>query len=233
MTRTRHPKHNESMTTRIRDQQGTRTRLVRDARDLQEWTWDRTADTRTALLLGLKEYLETLEIDNAGRAFRFRHVFDSHAEFEHKVEFPSAVVYALGTGSYDNDRLSPETFYLKDGSRRALRRIAELELDVTIDFWTTDRIERMSLMAMLEDALDPHEYMTGLRLELPHYHNVRATFEKLSSSYEDSPPEVQKRLWKGSVSLRGHIAQIQRVGVLAELRPSLRLTVDDTMESTE
>jgi len=192
----------------------TGTKLVRRADTKQVLTDVRETDTRTALTRGLAEYLETLSINwTGGRASRFKQVFQTWAEPESVAEYPSAVVYAVGDGTYEDSVLSPTLIHLP-GTRYYLRQVAELRLNMTVEVWATDPKERMALTAMLEDAFDPHEFMTGLRLELPHYHGQRATFEKLSMAYEDAPDTAQRRWRKSVFSMSGHITQLRRVGNL-------------------
>lgn len=208
----------EPWTTVIREQPN-RSRLITLQTQKQEWSWTRTTDSRTAILRGLAEYIGQAQIAGAGgRLGSFIRVFETHADYETDVKFPSAVVYATSPGTYDAAELTPKTFYIDDGSRRALRSVSELQLPLQIDFWANDSVERALLMAMLEDALDPVDWMAGARVELPHYHNARATYLKIQSSYEDSPPDVQRRLWKGSMTVQATLVQLRRVGVIPTIR---------------
>ena len=202
----------------------TGTRKIDSASSRQVFSNHRETDTRTALTRGLAEYLETLTIDwVGGRQSRFVKVFQTWAEPESMIDYPSAVVYASESGNYEDSVLSPTTIKIPDSSLY-LREVAELKLPMTIEVWSNDPKERMALSAMLEDALDPHEFMTGLRLELPHYHNQRATYEKMSMTYEDAPDTAQRRWRKAVFSVTGHITQLRRVGVLPTM--DLRLDVD-------
>lgn len=204
-------------------------RLVDRADYRQVFIDHRETDTRTALTRGLAEYLETLVIDWAGgRQSRFVKVFQAWAEPESVIEYPSAVVYATDRGDYQDSVLSPTTILIP-GTRTYLREVAEVKLSLTIEVWATDPRERMALTAMLEDALDPHEYMTGLRLELPHYYNQRATYEKMAMSYEDAPESAQRRWRKAIFTVDGNITQLRRVGVLPTM--DIRLDVQTDMDS--
>jgi len=212
----------EPMMTRIALRSGL-ARPVTRPDDRQVWSWSRESDVRSALTRGLAEYLTQLEIAATGKAFGFKRVVETFADLEQRVEFPGAAVYALGPGTYDSTALAPKTFYLDDGTRRALRLTAEYRLDAAIDFWTNDQHERAVLMAMLEDALEPVDFMSGVRIELPFYHNARATFERISSSYEDSPPDVQRRIWKGSMTVSATTTVVRRAGEIPTLKPRLDL----------
>ena len=205
------------------------TRLVDRADARQVFVDYRETDTRTALTRGLAEYLETLSIDwPGGRQSRFVRVFQAWAEPESIIEYPSAVVFATDRGEYQDSVLTPTLIQIPNTSIY-VREVAEVKLSMTIEVWATDPRESMALSAMLEDALDPHQFMTGLRLELPHYYNQRATYEKLGMSYEDAPETAQRRWRKAVFTVDGHITQLRRVGVLP--RMDLRLDVQTDMDA--
>lgn len=204
-----------------------RTRLVARPDDKQKLTDRRETDCRTALARGLKEYLEQLRVSTAdgtgagGREIRFNQVLQTWAESEVPTKWPAAIVYALEAGTYDADSLSPSTFDL--GSGLTIRQVAEFTQNLVIEIWATDPIERMALVGMLEDALDPVDWMTGLRLELPHYHNARATFEKTSMAYLDTADDAQRRWRKAAIVVQGNVPQFRRLG---EQVPRLRIKLD-------
>lgn len=211
----------------------TGTRLVNRADSRQVFLDYRETDTRTALTRGLAEYLETLAIDwPGGRQSRFVRVFQTWSEPESIAEYPSAVVYATDAAEYQDSVLTPTLIQIPN-TNKYLREVAELKLSLTVEVWATDPRERMALTAMVEDALDPHEFMTGLRLELPHYYNQRATFEKMSMSYEDAPESAQRRWRKSIFRVDGHITQLRRVGVLPmmDLRLDVQTDVDCNLDS--
>lgn len=194
------------------------------AGEKQVLTLTRKTDTRTALTRGLAEYLSQLSIAwEGGRLSRFVQVFENWAEPEDTAHYPSAVVYSGEGGSYDASVLSPQ-LQLIPGTNIYVRSVAELVQPLTIELWTTDPQERMALVAMLEDALEPHEFMTGLRLTLPHYHNQRGTYEKLSVTYDDSQDNAQRRWRKAVISLTGNITQLRLVGQIPKL--DVRLDVE-------
>jgi hypothetical protein len=205
------------------------TQLVQRADIRQEFTDHRETDARTALTRGLAEYLESLSIEwIGGRQSRFLAVLQTWSEPEMVAVFPSAVVYATDAGQYEDATLTPKTIKLA-GSGRFLREIAEVKLELTVEVWATDPVERMALAAMLEDALDPHEWMSGLRLRLPHYHGSHATYEKTGLRYEDSTDDSQKRWRKAIFAVTGNITQLRRAGVLPMLDLRIGSSVDDDL----
>lgn len=200
------------------------TRLILSAGDELKLTSERRTDVRTAVTRGLKEYIEQLSyIGEGGREIRFKKVLHTWAEPEVPAEYPSANVYAFESGTYDYSRMSPRTFDLPDGY--AIRQVAEFVIPVVLEIWTTDPVERMNFMAMLEDAFEPVDWMYGMRLELPHYHNTRATYEKTAAAYTDSTEDAHRRWRRASISLNASITQFVRVGAML---PRLKTRIDLT-----
>lgn len=199
-------------------------RLV-GAGEKQILTLNRETDARTAVTRGLAEYLRGLSITaEGGRLCRFVEVFENWAEPEEVAKYPSAVIYATEGGTYDASTLTPKTLEVP-GTTQYIREISELMQPLMLEVWSTDPMERMALVAMLEDALDPHEYMTGLRLALPHYHNQRATFEKMNMTYDDSIELAQRRWRRAIFSLNANVTQLRVVGTIPKLNARLDLQV--------
>ena len=187
------------------------TRLVTSPDDRQVLTNRRETDCRTAVTRGLAEYLSSLNVDApGGRRLLFRRVVETWATPEVSAEYPAACVYSVEAGRYDASKLTPSVKKLVSGF--ALRASSELELPVVVDAWTTDPAERVAISGMLEDAFDPVDWMTGFRLELPHYHGARATFEAMTSRYVDEVDQAQRRLRLLSVSLTATVPKLASVG---------------------
>lgn len=185
-----------------------RTRLISNPDDLQVMTRDYETDARTAITRGLKEYLEQLVVNwPGGRQSKFAKVFQTWAEPEVPAEYPSAVVYATEPGTYDARNFTPSTEQLADGF--VIRLSAEFVQNVVVEVWTTDPKERVALVKMLEDAFSPVDWMYGFRLELPHYHNMRATFEPMTMAYDDSADDAQRRYRRVIMVLTAHVAVVR------------------------
>jgi hypothetical protein len=196
------------------------TRLIDLPGDVGIITSRRETDVRTALTRGVAEYLRQLSIDwVGGRQHRFKQVLETWSEPENESKFPSACVYSEGEGTYDTSNLTPQTYDLGDSLQ--LRKISELKLRVAVEFVATDPPERMAIMSMLEDAFDPCDWRSGFVLELPHYHNVRASFEKLDNKYEDGPVVAQRRIRVGRVTLDAICPQMRFVGIVP--KPDFRI----------
>lgn len=196
------------------------TRLIVLPNDRQaELTLRCETDCRTALTRGVKEYLEQLEMDwHDGKRVRLVKVKQTWAEPEVLAEYPSAAVYAVGSGDYDQSgSLSPSVKRLSDGT--TYTEPAEYTVQIVVDVFCTDPLQRVAIGKMLEDAFDPVEWMSGFRLELPHYHGVRATFEKTQSQYMDTELDAQRKLRRQQFLLNGKVGQIRVLGK----RPALQV----------
>lgn len=199
-----------------------KSRLIVRPDDKSVLTDVRQTDTRTALTRGLREYLEQLSlVADGGREIRFAKVLETYAEPEVPAFYPAAIIYAAGQGDYDAAEFSPATFDLP--SRKSFRTTSEFSLRMSVEIWTTDPKERMWMAAMMEDAFDPVDWMTGVRLELPHYHNTRATYEKIDSAYLDSEGDNQRRWRKVAFTIVGNVTQIVQLGIVPRLQPRLDL----------
>lgn len=177
------------------------------------FTARKDTDTRTALTRGLAEYIEgvTIEQDD-GRKLRFQQVFSSWAEPENIAEYPSAVVYTTGLGTYDSKSFTPvvnESCRIPAPDGRLLVVPAEFVIDITVEVWATDPVERASLVTALEDTFNPFASTYGFTLQLPHYHNVRATFEPMQMGYMDSEVEAVQRIRKAVFMLNARIPLVK------------------------
>lgn len=214
-------------------------RLVRNARERVALTDRRETDCRTALTRGLKEYLEqcsALVIDadetgTHGREVRFQKVLGGWADPEVPAVVPSACVLALDEGSYDASRLTPKVFDLESGL--SLQESSEFTQRLAIEVWAKDPIERMALVAMLEDALDPVEWMTGFKLVLPHYHATTALYLKQSSVYLDNEQNAQRNHRRAVIMLTASMVQYRRLGVVPRMDVRFALTVGDDAAMVE
>lgn len=202
-----------------------RTRLISKPGDKQLLTSVRETDVRTAMTRALKEYLEGLSIDwVGGRQSRFASVKQTWSEPEEAAEYPSACVYADSPGTYEASDFTPQDFDL--GDSLVVRKVSEFNQPLVVDVVSTDPEERAALVAMLEDAFDPVDWMTGFVLELPHYHNARATFEKVGLSYMDGPVPAHRRVRAARFRVDGSCPQFRFAGLVPKL--DLRLDLGES-----
>jgi hypothetical protein len=210
---------------------GLRARVVLDPDDLQVLSFVRTEDARTALSRGLAEYLaEQSVVWEGGRLLAFARVTSVWADQEVPAKYPSAAVVAVEDATYDASNLTPVLVQAEDGTKRYLRQAAELMQKFALTVWAADSKERTGCVALCEDALEPAEFMTGLRLELPYYWNARATYEKVSLSYEDSAADAHRRWRKAVISVTASVPQYRPVGALPVMRVRRQVEVDGVAE---
>jgi hypothetical protein len=180
------------------------TRLITRSNDVETITANVTTDARTAMARGLAEYLMQLDFQRdgqeiageGGRFLKIKKAYETFAEPEENAPFPSVAIDAEGEVSYsgngDDGPLAPgvrERF--ADGRAWSVTSTAGVVL--LGEFWSTDPVARRVLVKGLEDAMNPVDWMSGARLELPHYHGVRATYLLLSSRYTDDTDKATRR----------------------------------------
>lgn len=189
------------------------TRLILQPDERTTFTANRETDCRIALCRGLKEYVEQLsKIAIGGREVYCKRVFEQWAEAEVPARFPSAAIYSTSSCDYDASRFTPgvnpaHRLTMPDG--RYLMQMAEFVAELSVDVWCTDPIERASIAIMLEDAFNPVDWMYGFRLLLPHYFNVRASFEMKAQTYIDTEEEAKRRHRRVVFTLEGRCPLIR------------------------
>jgi hypothetical protein len=200
------------------------TRLIVRPDDAQRITARRSTDVRTALTRGLAEYLESLSIEWAGgRLLKFKSVYEVWAQPEDMSAYPSAMVSTPTDLNYlaDPDApLNPSPPSLQrfeDGRRWSI--VGEAEADVTAELWATDPKELTGLIAMMEDGLMPVDWMSGARLELPHYHGVRARFLMSNVTYDDQETNVARRYRKAQVTCHASVPRVRVYPALPNAQP--------------
>jgi len=205
------------------------TRLVAARGERVELTARCDSDARTALARGLREYLETLSTTTAeGREIRIAKLVDTWPDAMDLQMLPSGAVYATGDGEYEANGLAPglrSSNRLPDG--RYITTPAEYTVELAVEIACRDKAERTALGKLLEDALNPHVWMAGTALVLPHYHGAIGVYELLRGGYEDSPDTTASGRWTLRLVLRGQVTQHRVHGLVADGQPTTRVTVDE------
>lgn len=194
------------------------TTLVRVPGFRPQLTGVRETDVHTAMSRGLAEYLSQQQIDIGGRLLRLT-TFSTWAEPEQNVSYPAAGVGAA-SGKYDRS-FTPKILETLDADVR-LFGYSEFTQELTVELWATDPKERLYLVAMIEEALNPVDWMYGCRLQLPFYHGTTATYELTSSQYTDSADDAMKKYRKATFTVSGNVQAI-RLLRLPKAQPRLRL----------
>lgn len=175
--------------------------LIREPSYKLELTAYRETDVHTAMARGLAEYLAQQTIDIGGRKLSLT-TYTTWAEPENQVSYP-AVAVGAGPGVYDRN-LTPNMSQTVAGTSRLIS-VTEFSQELTVDLWATDPKERSYLVAMIEEALNPVDWMYGFRLVLPFYHNATAVYELLNSQYQDSSDDAMAKYRRAIFTLRGTV----------------------------
>ncbi len=193
----------------------------------REFTAAKETDTRTAITRGLAEYISQFRAERPdGRILRFQKTFESWAEPEDVPEYPSAIAYTTTPGIYEASRLTPipsSSARLPSPDKRYVMSPAEYVVTVTVEFWCTDDEERMGLVAAAEDAFNPFAGSYGFSLQLPHYHNARATYEPTQMGYMDNEVDAIGRLRKAVFALEARVPLIKLVA-FPEAKPRIKVS---------
>lgn len=201
------------------------TELIREASYDVAFTSHRSTSCWKALVKGLAEYISQLRTQHAGKEVRLLDVSQGWADPEQFSKYPSAAIYSEEPGLYDGSAFTVVHDRLQDG--RVLMRASEFTQRLTLDVWCTSDAERTALVAMLEDALDPVDWMSGFRLRLPHYHNAVATFLKDGISHADTAEQGNRRWRAASFTIQATVPQIRFVGQAPALDVRVNAEVTD------
>lgn len=204
--------------------------LVRDPETPPYLTGYRETDVHTALARGLAEYLGQQTIEVGGRKLQLT-TYTTWAEPEDAVRYPAAAVGA-SAGVYDRG-FTPGLVQTVNKETR-LVAFSEFAQQLTVEVWATDPKERSYLTAMVEEALNPVEWMYGMRLHLPFYHGAVATYELLSSQYLDSSEDAMAKYRRVLFTLNGNVTAYRLLD-FPDSKPRLRLDVnaDSVVLTTE
>jgi len=194
---------------------------VRDSSSSTALTGYRETDAHTALARGLAEYLGQQTVEVGGRKLQLT-TYTTWAEPEDAIRYPSAAIGA-GEGVYDRS-FTPSYQVTIEGNLR-LMAYSEFSQELQIDLWATDPKERSYLMAMVEEALNPVDWMYGMRLVLPFYHNATATYELLTSQYVDSSDAAMAKYRRASIAVRANLT-VYRLLTLPGATLRLQLETD-------
>lgn len=197
-------------------------------------TANRECDAVTALKRGLKEYLEQVYLDFEGVRVRFLQVHDVWADTDQVAQYPSAVVMAADEANYDYSSFTPvlnPAHLVVNGAEPAstktyLVKYAEVEVKLALEIHCSSPSERVQVQMMLEDALNPVDWMYGFKLDLPHYFNQRAVFAPMTTQMSDSEGDARRRWRPGTIFLAGQISLI-RPRSLPKFQPKVDVTVID------
>lgn len=186
----------------------------------------RETDTRTALTRGLSEYLGQLVFNaQGGRQLRFDKVLNTWAEPEDNAHYPRAAVYSDDMGVYDASSFTPQPPNARNqipGTNKYLVKSSEFTLEIKVEIWANDPPARRELVAGMESAFNPVDWMYGFVLGLPFYYGERAVYELKALRYMDTEEDAMRRYRKAAFILSSQVSQVN-VFEYPAAKPSFRL----------
>ena len=180
-----------------------KTRLIEEPNDKQALTKYREVSSVRAGVRALADYLRELTFPiDGGKYTKFTIVREMKAEPEENAKYPAASVFPDGNIDYDSDTGSFEQYIAQQFEGGGLYINGDVRTELTVHVWTNEDLHRENALMALEDASNPVNWMTGFRLEMPYYHNIRADFLLLRLQYEDNEGDNQRRYRKMTVTFR-------------------------------
>lgn len=193
-------------------------------------TSNRECDAETAVRRGLKEYLEQVYVEVNGVDVRYQRVFDVHAEEDDLARYPSAVVSTTGDTAWDGSNFTPAMNPIRTLDGYTLTKYHEVVFDLLLESYCSSPEERVAIQMLLEDALNPVDWMSGFKLDLPHYFNQRAVFTPVSTRFMDSSELAIRRLRPGSITIQAQVSLL-RPRKLPNMEVRTQVEVVDGVES--
>lgn len=197
--------------------------LNRDVRPVL--TANRECSSIRAPVVALADYLQTLRCPvGDGKHVSFETVKAYRAEPEDEAEYPAACVFPEGEASYSEDenlqQYADESLRVSESS--VLLMASEVLQTLQVHVWTNEEAHRDQLLMMVEDAMDPVEWMGGFLLEMPHYHGGRALYASKQMTIEDNDGDNLRRFrklaWRVQVrSPRYRLHEMAKINPLVSL----------------
>lgn len=184
-------------------------------------------DAIGAMRRGLAEYLARAEKDVAGVRVRFSEVFEEWAESDDdNVRYPAAAVLAPEDIMYDGHAMTPSVLPERLPDGRNVVKMSEATCELVVEVHCSSPGERDSVRMMLEEALNPVDFVYGFILYLPFYFGMRAVFALLSLTMPDDETSARHGLRMIRLKISAQVSVV-RPRTLPEFKPKLQLTVND------
>lgn len=206
------------------------TTLVKRQTEKHVLTSRRECDAETAVRRGLKEYLEQVYVDVNGVRVQYQRVFDVWAESEETAVYPSAVVTTIGDTQWDASNFTPVTNVTKTADGLYLVKYHEVVFDLVLESHCSSPQERAAIQMLLEDALNPVDWMSGFKLDLPHYFNQRVVYTPILTRFLDSSDLAIRRLRPGTITIQAQVSLL-RPRKLPNMEVRTQVEVTDGVES--
>lgn len=193
----------------------------------------RVTDCRMALTRGLANYIKdfcTISPSNGRDTLALKFVRDARATYEELADYPSGCVYSESAGNYGrmDGALGPISDMEDDVGNTAFVHMGEFSINLKVELWCNTPAERMFFSMAIEDIMHPVEWNPNLRLKLPHYFGVVATYALIETTYEDTSDDNLQSYWKLFLTVEAGCPFIRRF-TLPNLQP--RAEVDCSLEA--
>lgn len=200
------------------------TTLVTERRTGVAYSGVRECDATVALRRGFAEYLAK-HFHNPdvaqGRDVRPRVIVYDWVEWEKMAQWPAVYVGVAEETQYSARSLSnaPVATQIQLAGREyALFMGAEVVVNLMVEVWANDPRQRQMLVAGVEDALFPVDWMAGFRLALGHYHGAHAEYLPTTVRVDDSADDSVKRLRLATFNIEARVNLLRLTPRAAQAR---------------
>lgn len=177
--------------------------LIQNRDDAPALTLVRVCSAKKALARGLADYLRRVRVSVQDRTFQFRYVLDHWPTTDQVADFPACVILANEQTDYTMDEMSTRSFKRVDESLHLLQDVGQVRSPLVIDALLRDDAERELACMAIEAAMSPVDWMCGLRLTLPYYHNAVASYQLQTCSYEDNTDDANRGFRRLNMTVGG------------------------------
>lgn len=194
------------------------------------YTAEREVDAVSAAARGLAEYLGTLRgpAGVGGRELSFTESLWHHAEPEQQVTYPAVIVLPSGDVALEDTKPTTDaSMRLPAPDNRFVFKVGEAVVLLQVELHCTDPFTRAGLLALVQDALCPVDWMYGCRLVLPFYHGAHAAYAPRTVTIPDDAESAQQRIRIARVQVEAHVPVLRVSGFRATAAPRVRVEVDE------
>ncbi len=181
-----------------------RVRLLLEPTEKETLTPERLHSPVRAACRALAEYIGARSIEvGGGRQLKFAAAYYDWPTYDDEAKlYPIVTVYQVGDATYDACSYTPTlTSYTEslvgrvdDSPAPVLLKVAEIEVMLVLEVTTNDPDARDALTLLVEDALNPVDWMAGARLRVPYYHGAQVDFLIESMNIDDDEGSARARL---------------------------------------
>jgi hypothetical protein len=203
---------------------------AREDRPLPDYDARSHALRRLAEFLSKLDFATTGNVGEAPRAFQipFESVHRGQPPDPRDLAFPS-IAFIPSRGVHDGIRLGPARLVDETRDRyapgTALLALGEYVEPFLVEAWGKSNPQRRALLAGVASALRLGQRSTALRLTLPRYYDLVASFSLVESQYVDDPDVIRGRM-RGQLLVELRVPEVVLVDA-ASFRPRVTAVVQE------